>query len=192
MKPTVVLPAHNEAEAIGAVLAGIKKAVPDAEILVVDDGSTDDTAEIARRTGAQVVSHPYQIGNGAAVKTGARNASGDIIVFMDADGQHDPADIHRLLEKFEEGYDMVVGARRQTTHASLARRLANAFYNRFASFMPDSGSDVGLPRCAPWQVPALSVPTPERVFLSDNDYHGILPVGTGRYLYPDRGRGPKR
>ncbi|MES1952397.1 family 2 glycosyl transferase [Salinisphaera sp. S4-8] len=81
----------------------------------------------------RVVSHPYSKGNGAAIKTGARHARGDIIVFMDADGQHDPADIHKLLHKIDEGYDLVVGARKRSSQASAARWMANSFYNRFAS-----------------------------------------------------------
>jgi glycosyltransferase involved in cell wall biosynthesis len=130
-----VLPAKNEGVAIGSVIERIRATLPEAAILVVDDGSTDDTRLVAERAGARVVSHPHSMGNGAAIKTGARQASGDILVFMDADGQHDPADIPRLLEKLDEGYEMVVGARQTHTHASLGRRVANNIYNRLASFM---------------------------------------------------------
>lgn len=108
---------------------------PDAEIIVVNDGSVDETAEIATKAGAKVISHPYCQGNGASIKTGARNANGSILVFMDADGQHDPTDIPALLQKLTEGYDMVVGARRASTQASWLRRIANAFYNKLASMM---------------------------------------------------------
>ncbi|WP_028604255.1 glycosyltransferase family 2 protein [Ottowia thiooxydans] len=135
MKISVVLPAKNEAAAVGATVARIQALMPDAEILVVNDGSTDATASVAQSAGARVVSHPYSKGNGAAIKTGARAATGDVIVFMDADGQHDPADISRLLEKMEQGHDMVVGARQKGSQASVGRGLANGLYNRLASWM---------------------------------------------------------
>ncbi len=79
--------------------------------------------------------HPHSLGNGAAIKTGARHAKGSVFVFMDADGQHDPADISRMLDKLDEGYDMVVGARHASTQATIFRRFANGFYNRLASLM---------------------------------------------------------
>jgi len=132
---SIVLPAKNEAAAIGMTLAKILAHLPDAEVLVVNDGSTDNTAQVAAAAGAKVVTHPYSKGNGAAIKTGARAAKGAILVFMDADGQHDPADIPRLLAKLDEGYDMVVGARQKGSQASIGRGLANGFYNRLASWM---------------------------------------------------------
>lgn len=132
---SVVLPAKNEEAAISATVGKILLTCPEVEVIVVDDGSTDATAEKARAAGARVVSHPYSKGNGAAIKTGARAAMGEIIVFMDADGQHDPADIPRLLAKMNEGYDMVVGARGRGSQASAGRGLANGFYNRLASYM---------------------------------------------------------
>ncbi len=101
----------------------------------MNDGSDDDTAEVCKAFNVKMVSHPYRMGNGAAIKAGARIATGEILVFMDADGQHDPEDISRLLEKMEEGYEMVVGAREFKNHASFPRRIANALYNRMASFM---------------------------------------------------------
>ncbi len=136
---SIILPAKNEAANLPPVLVQLAARFPAAEILVVDDGSTDATAHIARKQGARVISHPYSMGNGAAIKTGARHATGDVLVFMDADGQHDPADIDRLLAKFDEGYEMVVGARQADTHASLGRRLANHGYNRLASWMTGYG-----------------------------------------------------
>lgn len=137
MKISIVLPAKNEAKNISAVLQNIKslKLDADVEILVINDGSTDNTAELAKQGGAKVISHPYSQGNGAAIKTGARNATGDTIVFMDGDGQHNPVDIPMFLQKMEEGYDMVVGARNVKTQASLLRRLGNSFYNHFATLM---------------------------------------------------------
>lgn len=132
---SIVLPAKNEAEAIGLTIRKIKSHHPESEVLVVNDGSTDDTAKIAESAGARVISHPYSKGNGAAIKTGARAASGEIIVFLDADGQHDPADIARMLQKMEQGHDMVVGARQKGSQASVGRGLANGFYNRLASWM---------------------------------------------------------
>ncbi len=135
MKLSVVIPARNEARALMPLLEKLRRALPDADILVVDDGSTDDTRHTAQAGGARVISHPYPMGNGAAIKTGARAAQGEVIVFMDGDGQHDPADIPRLMAKLEEGYDMVVGARDSSSQASFGRGLANRFYNRLASYM---------------------------------------------------------
>lgn len=134
-KISVILPAQNESAAIGSTLAAIARILPSAEIIVVDDGSTDATAEVAKAAGALVVRHPYSKGNGSAVKSGARAATGDTLVFLDADGQHDPADIPRLLARLDEGYDMAIGARQAGSQASLGRGMANRLYNRLASYM---------------------------------------------------------
>jgi glycosyltransferase involved in cell wall biosynthesis len=132
---SIILPAKNEAENLVTLLPQITNLLPSAEILVINDGSQDNTAHVAIELGAKVLNHPVSMGNGAAVKTGARHATGDILVFLDADGQHNAVDIASLLEKLNEGYDMVVGARNPKSHASWWRRFANGFYNRFASFM---------------------------------------------------------
>ena len=132
---SIVLPAKNEASGLRALLPELLRLHPLAEVIVVDDGSTDDTAAVARTQGVRVVSHPYSLGNGASIKTGTRVAQGEILVFLDADGQHDPRDISRLLRRLQEGFEMAVGARAPETHASLGRRWANAIYNRLASLM---------------------------------------------------------
>ncbi|WP_296284659.1 glycosyltransferase family 2 protein [uncultured Acinetobacter sp.] len=137
MKYSVVLPAKNEAGAIKETIHKIRQLNFIHEIIVVNDGSTDGTQKIAEQAGAKVVSHPYSKGNGAAIKTGARNAIGDVIVFMDADGQHDPEDIPRLIAKIEEGYDLVVGARQKGSQASVGRGVANSLYNNLATYMSD-------------------------------------------------------
>ena len=132
---SIVLPAKNEAESLGNLLTELRDLYPAAEIIVVDDGSTDNTSQVCKNAGIKSVRHPYSLGNGSAIKTGARNASGDIIIFMDADGQHKACDIPRLLTELDKGYDMVVGARQSSTQASTGRRLANSLYNRLASWM---------------------------------------------------------
>jgi len=131
---SVIIPAYNEAENIGAVISKIKALCPDFQILVIDDGSEDGTTEAAQAAGAEVYRHPYNIGNGAAVKTGIREAAGDILIFMDGDGQHNPKDIPRLL-KYLPGYDLVVGARSWADQSSFGRAVGNAIYNQFASYV---------------------------------------------------------
>ena len=137
MKITVVLPAKNEAGAIEQTIRGIKNLELVHEIIVINDGSTDSTKEIAETAGAKVISHPYSKGNGAAIKTGARNATGNIIVFMDADGQHNANDIFKLIERIDQGYDLVVGARQKGSQASIGRGIANKLYNNLATYMSD-------------------------------------------------------
>ena len=132
---SIVVPAFNESGAIGRVVSRLKENYPQAEILVVDDGSSDTTSSEANKAGARVVSHQYNMGNGAAIKTGARHAQGNLLVFMDADGQHDDRDIGQLLEKIEEGYELVIGARSPDTQASMGRWFGNGLLNRFASLM---------------------------------------------------------
>lgn len=132
---SIVIPAKNEAATVGQVVAEARRQFPDAEILLVDDGSEDDTAALAREAGATVLSHPVPLGNGAAVKTGARAATGELIAFMDGDGQHTAADLARLIERIDAGFEMVIGARSATGHANVGRLVANGLYNRVASMM---------------------------------------------------------
>lgn len=136
MKLSIVIPAKNEALGLPGLLDRLAQVQADAEVIVVDDGSTDETRTICLNAGVKVVSHPYSKGNGAAIKTGARAANGEYILFMDADGQHRPEDIARLLDELNKGYDMVVGARGGVSgQANLARWGANTLYNRLASWM---------------------------------------------------------
>jgi len=132
---SIVIPAKNESIGLGRMLPRLIEVCPDAEIIVVNDGSTDATVEVAESYGVSICNHPYSKGNGSAIKTGARAATGDILVFMDGDGQHDPADIPRLLEKLSSGFDMVVGARNDASQASISRFAGNKIYNQLASFM---------------------------------------------------------
>ncbi|MCB1895502.1 MAG: glycosyltransferase family 2 protein [Zoogloeaceae bacterium] len=132
---SVVLPAKNESATVAEVIGRLRDVLPAAEIVLVDDGSTDGTGEVAGKAGATVVRNLYSMGNGAAVKAGMRRAGGEIVVLMDADGQHDPRDIPRLLAEIEAGADMAVGARGADSQASIGRGIANAFYNALATYM---------------------------------------------------------
>jgi glycosyltransferase involved in cell wall biosynthesis len=132
---SIILPAKNEGPALKDLLPSLRLAQPAAEVIVVDDGSTDDTRDICASAGVTCLSSPYSMGNGAAIKRGARAASGDVLVFMDGDGQHDPADIARLLEKLSQGFDMVVGARDWGSQAGVGRGVANTIYNWLATRM---------------------------------------------------------
>ncbi len=130
---SVVIPAFNEEEAISTVVAGVLQRLGRAEVVVVDDGSTDATAARAEAAGARVVRHPYNKGNGAAVKTGVRQARGEVVLLMDADGQHDPADIEKLLAPMDR-HDMVIGAR-SSADQSWTRALGNAVFKALASWL---------------------------------------------------------
>jgi glycosyltransferase involved in cell wall biosynthesis len=131
---SVIIPVFNEAETIGKIIRDIISLYPDFEVIVINDGSTDETGARAREAGALVYSHPYNIGNGAAIKSGIRIASGQILIFMDGDGQHDAKDIEKMLSFFPD-YDMVVGARPKGYQASPWRAVGNRVYNRFASYV---------------------------------------------------------
>jgi glycosyltransferase involved in cell wall biosynthesis len=134
MRISVIIPAYNEEEIIGSVIQSLVDLYPGYEIIVIDDGSTDDTAGIARKSGAVVFSHPYNMGNGAAIKSGIRKATGDIIVFMDGDNQHRPEEIS-LLVKHLPKFDMVVGARIKSGQTSTLRWFGNTVFNRLASYV---------------------------------------------------------
>jgi len=131
---SIIIPAYNEAKSIGKVISDIKALHPDFEIIVIDDGSSDGTGAVASDAGAMVYKHPYNIGNGAAIKSGIRIASGRIMVFMDADGQHDPEHLDKLIKYIPE-FDMVVAVRPKGDQASWVRALGNRIYNWLASYV---------------------------------------------------------
>lgn len=131
---TVLIPAFNEAGAIGGLVASLQRQARWHEILVIDDGSTDGTATRAAEAGARVIGHPYNKGNGAAVKTGLRHATGRYVLIVDADGQHRPEDALRLVESLDR-YELVVGARSPQSQATWSRRLGNTALNRIASYL---------------------------------------------------------
>ena len=134
---SIIIPAYNEASAIGDTITKILSlSLPSFELLVINDGSTDDTAAVAKKTGARVISHPYNIGNGAAVKTGIRNAIGEVVCLLDGDGQHDPEDIPIIISHLKT-HHMVVGARSSGSEGHIHRNIANWVYNHFASFIAE-------------------------------------------------------
>lgn len=150
---TIVIPAKDESAAIGGVVRSAVERYPDAQVIVVDDGSADDTAAVAREAGAEVLVHPESLGNGAAVKAGARAAKGELIAFMDGDGQHDAGELASLLDRIGQGYDMAIGARDSGSHANMGRLFANGIYNGIASLLtgrniPDLTSGFRVARAA--------------------------------------------
>jgi glycosyltransferase involved in cell wall biosynthesis len=132
---SLILPARNEGETLEGLLPVLVATFPQVEIIVVNDGSSDNTTELCAKYPIKLITHPYPKGNGAAIKSGARAAQGDVLIFMDADGQHKPEDIPALLDKFSEGYDMVIGARQSGSHAGMHRAAANDMFSRFATWM---------------------------------------------------------
>jgi glycosyltransferase involved in cell wall biosynthesis len=133
---SIVVPAFNEEDAIGTVVTALRAADAWHEILVIDDGSSDATADRARDAGARVIRHPYNKGNGAAVKTGIRHATGEYILIVDGDGQHKPEDARRLVSRLGE-YDLVIGARSGSTQATSTRRFGNSALNWLAGYLTD-------------------------------------------------------
>lgn len=132
---SIILPAKNEAESLSDLLPLLKNSYKNSELIVVNDGSSDNTQQICEKYKVKCITHPYSMGNGAAIKTGARAAKSDILVFMDADSQHKPNDITKLLELLNNGYEMVVGARNFSSQAGKRRLVGNALYNKLASLI---------------------------------------------------------
>ncbi len=130
-----ILPACNEAAGLELILPELTRLYGEAEIIVVNDGSTDNTADVCARYKVRLINRPYRMGNGASIKAGARAATGDILVFMDADGQHAPVDIDLLLQELDKGNDMVIGSRHAGAHANVFRLSANSVYNKLASWI---------------------------------------------------------
>lgn len=132
---SIIIPAKNEEIGLSLILPKLEALYPAAEVIVVDDASTDATKDVALKNNVKVISHPYSKGNGAAIKTGLRAVRHEVVVCMDADGQHKPEDISKLLHHIDAGFDMAVGARNRKGQAGVHRSFANGFYNRFASWM---------------------------------------------------------
>ena len=135
MSLSIVIPAKNEFHGLSQIIPKLKQLYSDAEIIVVNDGSTDKTSELCDELKVKEIKHPYSKGNGASIKSGLRVVNGDVVICMDADGQHRPEDIQKLIDRLNEGYDMVVGARDRAGQANIQRSFANRFYNWFASWM---------------------------------------------------------
>ena len=133
---SIIIPAKNESEGLKFTLPELKGISEVMEIIVVNDGSIDQTEQVCQDNDVRVINHPYSKGNGAAIKTGVRNAKGDVLILMDADGQHRVDDVVKLIDEFQSSqYDMIVGARDSKSQASLARLFGNELYNRIASYM---------------------------------------------------------
>ena len=128
---SIVIPAKNEADSLPYLLSDIRSIYDNIPIILVDDGSSDNTVQIATKYNCDVIKHPYSIGNGAAIKSGARAARTKYVLFMDADGQHDPKNISKLLAKAKDGYSMVVGARDDRSQANILRKFANGRTSSF-------------------------------------------------------------
>lgn len=135
MKVSIIIPAKNESLALPSLLEELNELRPNDEVIVVNDGSSDNTSEICAKYGVVEIRHPYSKGNGAAIKSGVRAAKGDVLAFMDGDGQHKAKDLEILISALDDGYDLVVGARSKDGQASIGRGLANAIYNKLASYM---------------------------------------------------------
>jgi glycosyltransferase involved in cell wall biosynthesis len=132
---SIVIPAKNEAKSLEILLPKLKNYFPNAKIIISNDGSTDNTVEICNQHDVEVVTNVYSLGNGGAIKSGARAVKTDVIAFMDADGQHSVENLKRLIDRYEDGYDMVIGAREITSHAGKRRLFGNLLYNKIASIV---------------------------------------------------------
>ncbi len=189
---SIIIPACNEQEALEDLLPAVRTRMPDAEIILVDDGSDRPPSALCRQHGIDLVKHPRNLGNGAAVKTGARRARGKVLVFMDGDGQHSPDDIPRLLAMLDGGYDMAIGARQRGSHANAGRGLANRLYNTLASLIvghpiPDLTSGFRAARAALFKdfihlLPnGFSYPTTSTMAFFRSGYPvGYLPIKAAR------------
>ena len=185
---SIVLPSKNESESLIQLLPILCEEFPKAEIIVVNDGSSDNTKELCEQHKVRCVSHIYSMGNGAAIKTGSRAASGELIAFMDADSQHNPSDLHQLLDLIDQGYDMVIGTRDRQGHANRYRLLANTIYNRLSSWIsghpiPDLTSGFRLARAKVFKrflymLPnGFSYPTTSTMaFLRSGHSVGFIPI----------------
>ena len=132
---SIIVPAKNEENALRSLIPAIRELYKSAELIIVNDGSNDNTSKISRELGAIVIDHPYSVGNGAAIKSGARKATHTVLVTMDGDGQHNPVDIIKLLNKLNDGYEMAVGARSHKSQAGIRRWIGNQLYNKIASII---------------------------------------------------------
>ena len=190
---SVIIPAYNEAESIGAVVGGVRALYPDFEIIVIDDGSSDRTAEAALAAGARVYAHPYNVGNGAAVKSGIREAGGELLVLMDADGQHNPAEIGKLLAELP-AYDMVVGAR-NPERAGVARPGAGKPHLQLVRLLRGQvshpGPDLRLPGDQGRSGQELPLSAAEHLLVSDHHHAGGAALRPDAEIRSDRGEGPK-
>lgn len=132
---SIIIPAKNEATSLDFLLPKLKESFPNSVIIVSNDGSSDNTIDICNKHSVKVVTNVYNLGNGGAVKAGARAAETEVLAFMDADGQHTPEDLKKLIQHYKDGYDMVVGAREITSHAGKRRLFGNLLYNKIASIV---------------------------------------------------------
>lgn len=132
---SVIIPARDEGTSLETLLPDIREILPECELILVNDGSTDDTKSISKKYADVLINHPVSLGNGAAIKSGGRSAKRKVLVFMDGDGQHNPADIPELLKQLDEGNFMAIGARDPSSHASIFRRIANFTYNKLSSYI---------------------------------------------------------
>jgi glycosyltransferase involved in cell wall biosynthesis len=134
MKSTIIIPAFNEEASIGDVVRIMGNQYPEMGVIVVDDGSTDDTLSQAELAGAKIIRHYTNLGYGAALKTGVRSTDADVIIFFDADGQHDPRDVGRLVQAIED-CDMVVGVRQKESYVPPVRRPGKRILNWVANIV---------------------------------------------------------